>query len=85
MRVLKYGILFGGLLMFISCATSQHSIIGNYKSYSELLQLTVNNTFKYRNFSVVSGSTWAYGPVYYPHLTLPPSDRGYSSGVTVPF
>ena len=61
MRVLKYGILFGGLLMFISCATSQHSIIGNYKSYSELLQLTVNNTFKYRNFSVVSGSTWAYG------------------------
>ena len=50
MRVLKYGILFGGLLMFISCATSQHSIIGNYKSYSELLQLTVNNTFKYRNF-----------------------------------
>ena len=61
MRLLKYGILFGGLLMFISCATSQHSIIGNYKSYSELLQLTVNNTFKYRNFSVVSGSTWAYG------------------------
>ena len=26
-----------------------------------MLQLTVNNTFKYRNFSVVSGSTWAYG------------------------
>ena len=40
MRVLKYGILFGGLLMFISCATSQHSIIGNYKSYSELLPVS---------------------------------------------
>ena len=61
MRVLNWGILFGGLLIFISCATSQHAIVGNYESYSELLQLTANKTFKYRNFSVVSGSTWAYG------------------------
>lgn len=61
MRVLKLGILFGGLLMFISCATSQHTIVGNYKRYSALLQLTANRTFKYRDFSVVNGSTWAYG------------------------
>jgi len=61
MKILKYRVLLGGLLMFVSCATSQYTVVGNYKSHSELLQLTANKTFKYRNFSVVSGSTWAYG------------------------